>query len=241
MAHTAKTLASKKQETMNYHLKIEEKLSDVEIDKIYSSVFRKNHEESGFIILTFEKPMNSKILRKYMVQIKESLCKKCQADFHEKLDFYWLGRFNHQNTTPYHRDNAPKDSFLMLGYEPTKVESKLSFADYHQLITNNNIPVDKYYELYNPLFKKGVELLKPYITEIETFDKEAYKIVLMNNSDLTSKKTCGVLHKAEIPEKDFSQPRILNSIMLYLKPMNQPSIKTKEEEIEFLETNAISE
>jgi len=176
-----------------------------------------------------------------MIQIKEALCKKCQTEFNEELDFYWLGRFNHQNTTPYHRDNAPEDSFLMLGYEPTKIESKLSFADYHQLITKNDIPADKYYELYNPLFKKGLELLKPYISKVEGFDKETYKIVLLNNSDLTSKKTYGVLHKAEIPEKDLSQSRILNSVMLYLKPMNQPRIKTKEEELEFVETNAISD
>ena len=128
----------------------------------------------------------------------------------------------------------------MLGYEPTEVKSKLSFADYHQLVTKLDIPVDKYYAFYNPLYQKGVELLKPYISEVENFDKEAYKIVLMNNSDLTSKKTFGVLHKAEIPEKDLNQPRILNSIMLYLKPMNQPSIKSEEDVTEFLKTNSIS-
>lgn len=225
---------------MSYHLKIREKISEVEIDNIYSSIFRKNHEESGFIILTFENPMNSKLMRKYMVQIKKALSKKCQAEFNEKLDFYWFGRFDNQNTTPYHRDNAPEDSYLMLGYEPTKVESKLYIADYHQLITENNIPVDKYFELYNPLFKKGEELLKPYISEVEHFDKETYRIVIMNNSDLNSKKTYGVLHKGEILQKDLNQTRILNSVMLNLKPVDQPNNRTKEEELEFLETDSIS-
>jgi len=225
---------------MNYHLKIGREISDDEIDKIYSSVFRKNYVELGFIILTFKEEMNSKILRKYMVKIKQDLSQKCQNEFNEKLDFYWLGRFNQQNTTKYHRDNAPEDSYLMLGYEPSKVDSKLSFADYHQLITKNNIPIDKYYELHNPIYKDGEELLKPYIKEVENFEKETYKIVLMNNSDLNSKKTFGVLHKAVIIEKDLSQSRVINSIMLYLKPMNQPNNKSKEEEIEFLETNEIS-
>ena len=225
---------------MNYHLKITGKISRLEIDKIYSSVFRKSYDEFGFIILTFEREMNSLLLRKLMIKIKEELSKKCQDEFEEALDFYWLGRFNQQNTTKYHRDNAPKDSYLMLGYEPTKVESKLSFADYHQLVVEKNIPIDKYYDLHNPIFKDGEELLKPYINLVENFDKTAYKIVLMNNSDLTSKKTCGVLHKAEIVKKDLTESRVINSIMLYLKPLDAPNSKTKEEEIEFLETNEIS-
>lgn len=226
---------------MNYYLKIDKVISDIEIEKIYKSVFRKNHEESGFIVILFEGEMNSKLLRKYMVEIKQALSQKCQDVFNQELDFYWLGRFNQQNTTKYHRDNAPKDSFLMLGYEPTEIQSKLSFADYHQLITKENISIDKYYELYNPIFKNSEELLKPFITEVKDFDNRTYKIVLMNNSDLNSNKTFGVMHKAEIVEKDLNQSRVINSMMLYLKPINKPNYKTKEEEIEFLETDEISE
>jgi len=75
---------------------------------------------------------------------------------------------------------------------------------------------------------------------VENFDKEAYKIVLMNNSDLTSSKTLGVLHKAEILKKDLEKSRVINSIMLFLKPIDAPNYKTKAEEIEFLETSEIS-
>ena len=138
---------------MNYNLTIKGEVSDSIINKVFSSVFRKNHEEPGFIILSFEKDMNSKLLRKHMFEIKEALSKKCQDKFNEKLDFYWLGRFDQQKNTKYHRDNAPENSYLMLGYEPTTVESKLSFADYHKFIAKNNIPTDKYYEFYNPMFK----------------------------------------------------------------------------------------
>ena len=225
---------------MDYHLKIEEELNIDQIERIYSSVFRKDYEEYGFIVISFDMEMNSKLLRKYMFEIKKVLSEKCREEFDERLDFYWLGRFNQQNTTKYHRDNAPKDSYLMLGYEPTEIDSKLSFGDYNQLITKNKIPIDKYYELHNPIFKDGEELLKPFISQVKNFDNRTYKIVLMNNSDLSSKKTYGILHKAEIIEKDLDQPRVINSMMLYMKPMNEPNYKTKEEEIEFLETDKIS-
>lgn len=225
---------------MNYQLKIKNEINLDHIEKIYSSVFRKSYEEYGFIIISFEQEMNSRLLRKYMVELKKELSKRCQKEFKEELDYYWLGRFNQQNTTKYHRDNAPKDSYLMLGYEPTKIGSRLFFGDYHQLVTKHNIPIDKYYELHNPIFKDGEDLLIPYINEVKDFDKSTYKIVLLNNSDLGSNKTFGVLHKAEIINQDLTQPRVINSIMLYLKPLNEPSLKSEEEEISFLETEEIS-
>lgn len=226
---------------MDYHIKIKKEININHIENIYSSVFRKTYKEYGFIVILFEEELDSKLLRKYMVEIKEGLSKKCMAEFKEELDYYWLGRFNQQNTTKYHRDNAPKDSYLMLGYEPTKIESKLFFGDYHQLVTNKKIPIAKYYELHNPIFKDGEELLKPYINEIENFDKKTYKIVLLNNSDLESNKTFGILHKAEIIKKNLTQSRIINSMMLYLKPLNKSNKKSKEDEIYFLETDEINE
>jgi hypothetical protein len=128
----------------------------------------------------------------------------------------------------------------MLGYEPTAINSKLFVADYHQLVSKENIPVDIYYEKYNPLFKKGGKHLAPYITDIESLKKEAYQILLLNNSDLHSRKTYGVLHKAEMINKNPDEPRIVNSIMLYLKPFNEPTRIAKKEVLRFLESDEIS-
>jgi len=204
-------------------------------------VFRKSYDKKGFAVISFTREMHPETLREYMVKIKNGLGKKCEEEFKRSLDYYWIGRFDQQTTTKFHRDNAPTDSYLMLGYEPTAINSKLFVADYHQLVSKENISVDTYYEKYNPIFKKGEEHLVPFITEIESLEKEAYQIILLNNSDLHSRKTCGVLHKAEMINKNPNEPRIVNSIMLYLKPFNEPSRIAKKEVTKFLESDEVSE
>lgn len=225
---------------MKYNLNISKGINEYVINEVFSAVFRSNYDELGFVVLSFEEEIDSRFLRKCMVELKIGLSKKCEETYKEQLDYYWLGRFNQQNTTKFHRDNASKDSYLMLGYEPTQIESKLYFADYHKLIFDKKIAIDKYYELYNPIFKDGEELLKAYIHEVENFDNKKAKIVLMNNSDLNSNKTFGLLHKAKIINKDLKKNRIINSMMLYLNPTNEPNNKTEKDENWFLNTEEIS-
>jgi len=225
---------------MKYHLKIDKEIDNDIITAVFTKVFRNTYNELGFVVLSFKKEITSKILRKYMVELKKGLSKKCEEVFKEELDYYWLGRFNQQKTTKYHRDNAPDDSYLMLGYEPSCIKSKLSFADYHQFISAKEIPVDEYYEKYNPIFKEGEIVLKPYIKEVEGFDNKMPKIVLMNNSDLNSNKTFGVLHKATILKEDLKEDRVINSMMLYLKDKEAPNTKLKIDEVTFLKTEEIS-
>lgn len=226
---------------MKYLLKIKSEITDDIINTVFYKVFRTNYSESGFVVISFDELITSEYLRASMVALKKGLSKKCNEVFNETLDYYWLGRFNQQNTTKFHRDNATENSFLMLGYEPTEIDSKLYFADYHQLIADKKIPVDQYYELYNPIFKEGEELLIPYITSIKGFNKNSYNIILINNSDITSKKTLGVLHKAEIIKKDTNKNRIINSMMLYLRLAEQTKIDLKMNEEDFLFTKNISE
>ena len=225
---------------MDYHLQIKNRIDPDDIATIYARVFRKTHDECGYIVLSFDAAMSSQRLRKYMVDIKEGLSEKCKAAFNQTLDYYWLARFDQQKTTKFHRDNAPQDSYLMLGYEPTEVESQLLFADYSQLIDEYGLSADQYYELHNPIFKPGEQLLAPYVNEAENFRKEAYTIVFINNSDLTSDKTLGVLHKAKIPHSDPNEPRIINSMMLYLKPASEARLMGKEEEMKFVATEEVS-
>lgn len=210
------------------------------IDKVYVNVFRRDYEHSGFAVLSFKDDIGSELLRRNMIALKRGLSERCEHDFGEELDYSWLTRFDQQTTTKYHRDNAPEDSFLLLGYEPTNIESRLLFADYHQFISDNNIPVDEYYERHNPMFKDGEDELTPYITEVEDFNKSTYKIVIINNSDLNSEKTFGVLHKAEMITKDLSQARVVNSMMLYLKPADTPLSKTRKDEMQFIATDEIN-
>lgn len=224
---------------MKEHLTAERDIDSDAIESIYAEVFRKDYEGSGFAILSFSEDIGSRNLRKSMLRLKRGLSEKCQNEFNEELDYYWLTRFDQQETTKYHRDNAPTDSYLMLGYEPTAVESRLLFADYHRFIADNDIPIKRYYDLYNPMFTDGEDHLGPYIKEVKDFDKNTYKIVLINNSDLESDKTLGVLHKAEMIATDPRQPRIVNSMMLYLKPESEPPRLSEKDQTNFVETDEV--
>jgi len=209
------------------------------LNKVYSNVFRKNHKHPGFSVLTFNKGISSRELRAIMVSLKESLSARCRSKFKMELDYFWLTRFDQQQTTKFHRDNAPTDSFLLLGYEPTTIESKLLIADYHQFISDYDIPIEKYYELYNPIFKTGEKRLNPYITAMNGLDKNASHIVIINNSDLESQLSYGVLHKAEILTENQNQSRVVNSMMLYLKSTDESYHLSKKDVSQFLETDRI--
>lgn len=222
---------------MGHHLISKAGIDNTTTENIYAKVFRTQHEAPGYALLSFEGAMDSKRLRQYMLALKSGLSRLCQKELGEELDYCWLARFDQQETTKFHRDNAPVDSYLMLGYEPTTIASRLQIADYHQLVTEHRIPVEEYYASHNPMFKDGEEELKPYIQEVEGFDKAAYQILLLNNSDLRGAKTFGVLHKAEMLRKDPDQARVVNSMMLCLDPSDR---LTREEERQFLETDEIS-
>lgn len=174
-----------------------------------------------------------------MVNLKESLSAKSKSDFNMELDYFWLTRFDQKATTKFHRDNAPRDSFLILGYEPTKIESKLLFADYHKFISDHNIPIEKYYELYNPIFKAGEQALKPYVNQVDVWDNHTSHIVIINNSDLESDLSFGVLHKAEMQTENLNQARVVNSMMLYLKSKDATNHLPQKDVTRFLETNRI--
>lgn len=224
---------------MDYHLSIGKEIDTETIERVYFNVFRQNYKACGFAILTFSDEIDSRQLRISMLKIKRGLTERVKADFNEVLDYYWLTRFDQQETTKFHRDNAPIDSFLMLGYEPTKIDSQLFIADYHRFVTENSIPIDKYYEKYNPIFKDGEKLLRPYVKAVKFLENSVYRIAVINNSDLNSDKTRGVLHKAEMISKDPQEERIVNSVMLYLKPEDEPNSMSEDDEIEFVETKKV--
>ena len=152
-----------------------------------------------------------------------------------------MGRFDQQETTKFHLDNAGDHSYLMLGYEPTQIKSKLYLADYGQLAATLHITEEEYFESYNPIYGKGEILLKPYTTEIEGFLEYNYKIVLINNSNTGLQEgTTGVLHKAEIIQKDPTKERVINSTMINSVEKTEPEGFSIVEQMDFVVTNAIS-
>ena len=106
---------------------------------IYKKVFRTDLTEPGFIVIDLGFTLGSQELRKYMVLLKNELSELHIDRFKQKLMYQWMGRFDQQETTKFHLDNAADQSFLMLGYEPTKIKSKLYFSDYIQLAASMKI------------------------------------------------------------------------------------------------------
>ncbi len=208
------------------------------IDFVYQNVFRTNFDFPGFIVLDFGIRINSHQLREFMIELKNELSNHLIKEKQQKLNYHWMGRFDQQESTKFHRDNAANQSFLMLGYEPSKIKSRLFLADYIQFINSTNITEYEYFDKYNPIFTNGEKYIKPYITEIENFDETTYKIVLINNSSMG--ETLGLLHNVIIINKNLNFERIINSTMFYSAPLNEIESFSLEEQLDFINTKKIS-
>ncbi|MEP2058534.1 MAG: hypothetical protein ABJJ05_12050, partial [Maribacter litoralis] len=97
----------------------------------FSAVFRTDTDKPGFHHFDLGKNNTPLEFRTIMTTLKKELSKLSETNFGEKLNYHWLVRFDQQVNTPFHVDNAGDQSFLLLGYEPSEVESELHIADYH--------------------------------------------------------------------------------------------------------------
>ncbi len=207
----------------------------------FNNVFRTTTEKSGFVVLDFGTNIDSYKLRRIMVDLKVELSKLTKEVFQKTLTYQWLVRFDQQASTRYHIDNAGDQSFLMLGYEPTDVESELFLADYVQFSLDNNTKPSDYFDKYNPLFNDNESLLAPYITKATPFRNDTYKIVLINNSNSKSGgETLGMLHMASITTPNPNVSRVVNSIMLRLDSFSHKNTSEAIHEKHFITTDLVS-
>lgn len=216
-------------------------LSQDLIETIYSNVFRQSTEKSGYYYINLGTKMNSKEFRQFMIKIKNELNKLCKTNLNKELNYQSLGRFNHQHTSKPHRDTASDHSFLMLGYEPTAVDSTVYITDYSKYIEQENISIDSFFEEdkeANLVF--NISPFKKYIKEIKPFNKSDYRIIIANNSRSYQEKTFGVFHSAEIPKKTDNEDRIINYMMLKLSKLNSIEQYTIQNVEEFLNTQKVS-
>ena len=152
-----------------------------------------------------------------------------------------MARFDQQETTKFHLDGAPEQSMLMLGYEPSKVRSRLFLADYTRAAFDLGITPHQFLHDFNPMYKKGEELLGRYVTELPQPLGGHSRILLVNNSSLpfTEARTnpLGVFHKAIIVTPDEAERRIVSSTML---AVGGEEISVQKQE-EFVRTERISQ
>jgi len=159
-----------------------------------------------------------------------------------RFTYLSLGRFDQQVTTRFHLDGAPPASLLMLGYEPSRVASRLFLADYSRAAFDLGISPAAFLQDYNLMYCKGAEALHGYITEVNPPVAGHATILLVKNSLLplnaAGTNPLGVMHKAEIEAPDATQQRIVNSILLTAGEASTPDDHKRE--VDFLASDAIS-
>lgn len=187
-------------------------------EKVFDLVWRFDFTAPGFAVLDTGPGVDSHTLRSWMVALKQQLSEINVRRGGKPFLFASMARFDQQVTTKFHLDGAPAQSMLILGYEPSKVESRLFLADYTRAAFDLGIGPEQFLEEYNPMYKEGEELLGRYTTELPQPAEGHSRILLVNNSPLpfTEARTnpLGVMHKAIIVTLDEAERRIVNSTML---------------------------
>lgn len=185
--------------------------------KIYDQVYRKGLDKPGFSHIKFCYGIESREFRVLTVKFIEQFNEVYFENNNEKLKCITMGRYDQKETTKFHLDGGPEESYLILGYEPSEIKSEISFADYSLAAFNMNISPKEFLLNYNPMFREGEDLLKPYVTDLIYFDETKTNLLFFNNSCGTfdsNQISLGVLHKARITNSFVSKARIINSIQI---------------------------
>ncbi len=187
-------------------------------ERAFDAAWRSDFSAPGFCLLDLGPDVDSHGLRSLMLDLKERLDEVAVRRGGEPFAARSMVRFDQQETTKFHLDGAPARSLLMLGYEPSEVRSRLSLADYARCAYERGLTPQRFLDDYNPMYRRGEESLAGYVTELPEPAEGHSRILLINNSSLpyTDARTnpLGVLHKAEVPDPDESQRRVVNSVML---------------------------
>ena len=213
----------------------------VEAEGVFDAAWRFDFSAPGYCVLDLGPDMGSRELRSFIVDLKERLGEIAHRRHGWRFVYRSLGRFDQQETTKFHLDGAPAQSLLMLGYEPSKVRSRLSLADYSRCAHVLDVEPKEFLDRFNPMYRKGEEILAPYVTELPQPVEGHSRILLINNSSLPfsedKSNALGVLHKAEVIDPDGSERRAVNSMMLTVG-MREEADEAKVRE--FLSTDEIS-
>lgn len=186
--------------------------------RVYTHVFRVDFTEPGFALISFPQGMESLRLRRFMLLLKDNLSTIYRRKRDRNLNGLSMTYFDQQTTTRFHLDGAPDESYLMLGYEPSGVQSRLCMADYTRAAHDLNITPLQFLTDYNPMYARGEQQLLPYITPVGRFDTHYAHVLVVNNSRQSFRpgegNALGVMHQATIPTPDPTKSRVVNSIML---------------------------
>jgi hypothetical protein len=210
--------------------------------QVFATVWRFDFTAPGFCLLDCGPGLDSHTLRSWMVSLKEGLSEVGVRRGTGPFAFRSLARFDQQETTKFHLDGAPERSMLMLGYESSKVQSRLFLADYARAAYDLGITPQQFLQDYNPMYRRGEEILARYVTELPQPADGHARILLVNNSSLpfTEDRTnpLGIMHKAEIINPTEAERRVVNSTMLAVGEKDEIG---EDQQREFVTTDKISQ
>jgi hypothetical protein len=186
-------------------------------DRAYGLAWRLDFSAPGFCVLDAG-GIDSRTLRASMLALGELLAAAGRRRGGRGFGLRALARFDQQVTTKFHLDGGPERSVLVLGYEPSRVRSRLFLADYARAAFDRGLSPQAFLRDHNPMYRAGDEALGPYVTELPQPPAGHARIVVVNNSSLafTDARTnpLGVLHKAEILNPTPAEHRVVNSLLL---------------------------
>ena len=187
---------------------------------------RVGFDAPGFCVVNVGRAVDSVGFRQFMVNLKRELAAIHEADTGKTLSYLSAGRFDQQETTRLHLDGGPDECLLMLGYEPSRVDSEMAFADYARCAFDLGLSPEQFMSEYNPMFGHADNVLRPYTTRVPCFSSDEYRIVCINNSCAPYSESRpawqGVLHGATVPAPNASEPRMINSTMIASVPAGTP-------------------
>lgn len=187
---------------------------------VYRKACRSDLNSPGFCLIDLGPSASSLELRRAMRDLVNELRPIHTASTGRRLACLSAGRFDQQVTTKIHRDAAPDESLLLLGYEASPIESEVALADYSRCSYDRGLTPQQFLDRYNPMFVVGEKMLEPYTTCVRCFSNRRFQILAINNSLTRSDSGLwqGVLHTATVFNPNDAQQRVVNSIMLTSLP-----------------------
>lgn len=209
-------------------------------EAVYRRVFRIDLTQPGFALINLGPDCGSETQRQLMIDLKDEFDRLEGTYRGRQLVYQSLTRFDQQVTTKPHRDGGPDESILMLGYEPTLIESRLEMSDYSKCANDLGMTPAEFLDQFNPMFPDGQNRIAAYTTPIDDFDNTSFQIMLINNSmNQFGDGLVGVLHTATIINPNPDLRRIINSTMIASVPQGHGGTISVNEQKDFVTTAVV--
>jgi hypothetical protein len=211
--------------------------------ELYHLTCRANFDAPGFGVLSLDHHIDSVTCRQFMVDLKLEMAAIHETASGNALAYLSAGRFDQQLTTRPHLDGGPDECFLMLGYEPSAIDSELRIFDYAKCAFDLGLSPKEFMVRHNPMFRSGYDILLPYCSRISCFSPRDYQIICINNSTAPYSQSKpawqGNLHTATILTPDESKRRVINSTMIASVPAGTSDAVDTEELNDFISTSVV--